>query len=171
MLTKIDFCGATGHDHGVSIESSGGGGGSGNGGGDNNQQRAAKTAAAAIASSGGGGGGGGSGNSGGDNNQQRAAKTTVAAMVRKRRRQVMRLFFWLCPWKTLGGLIFQENTKSPKMYHLPVETTPGGSRMGDRKKVQIWTRKRVARGQPLILIKIEIKKIGTVRHHWNPIIL
>ena len=93
MLTKIDFCGATGHDHGVSIESSGGGGGSGNGGGDNNQQRAAKTAAAAIASSGGGGGGGGSGNSGGDNNQQRAAKTTVAAMVRKRRRQVMRLFF------------------------------------------------------------------------------
>ena len=53
-----------------------------------------------------------------------------------------------CLWKTLGGLIFQWNTKSPKTDHLPVET-PGGSRMGDRKKVQIWTQKQVACGHTL----------------------
>jgi hypothetical protein len=53
-----------------------------------------------------------------------------------------------CLWKTLEGLIFQENTKSPKMDHLPVEN-PGGSRMGDRKKVQIWSQKKVACGHTL----------------------
>ena len=48
------------------------------------------------------------------------------------------------------------------MYHLPVET-PGGSRMGDRKKVQIWTRKRVARGQPLRPCVMVGKKISDYR--------
>jgi hypothetical protein len=61
MLTKIDFCGATGYDHSVGIASSGGRGSSGNSEGDNNQQRAAKTTAATIASSGGSGSGSGSG--------------------------------------------------------------------------------------------------------------
>ena len=35
------------------------------------------------------------------------------------------------------------------MDYLTVEN-PGGSRMGDRKKVQIWTQKRVACGQTLL---------------------
>ncbi len=52
-----------------------------------------------------------------------------------------RIFFRLCVWTPLGGLIFEWNTKCPKMYCLPVET-PGGSRMGGRKKVQIWAQKR-----------------------------
>ncbi len=60
------------------------------------------------------------------------------------------MFFQLCLWKPLGGLIFERNTKSPKMYCLPVET-PGGSQMEGRKKVQIWAQKRVARGHTIKL--------------------
>ena len=41
--------------------------------------------------------------------------------------------FLLCLWKTLGGLIFERNTRSPKKDHLQVENS-GGSQMGDRKK-------------------------------------
>jgi hypothetical protein len=45
-----------------------------------------------------------------------------------------------CLWKTLEGLIFQENSKSSKMDHLPVEN-PGGWRMGDRKKSKFGLKK------------------------------